>query len=111
MRAVVYEGPRKIVVKNVPEPTIEDPRDAIVKVTSAAICGSDLHFYDTVGTGQAPVARYNRFLRDLIVDGRAKPGAIVTQRVPLEAAPEAYAKFCARAPGYVKVVLKPEMAA
>ncbi|HLH72895.1 MAG TPA: glutathione-independent formaldehyde dehydrogenase [Chloroflexota bacterium] len=64
-----------------------------------------------VGTGQTPVARYNRLLRDLIVNGRAKPSVIVTQRLPLDGAPEAYAKFCERAPGYVKVVLKPGLAA
>ena len=33
-------------MENVPDPKIEDPRDAIVKITSTAICGSDLHLYD-----------------------------------------------------------------
>jgi threonine dehydrogenase-like Zn-dependent dehydrogenase len=61
----------------------------------------------TVGTGPAPVARYNRYLRDLIVAGRAKPSMIVSHSLPLEAAPEAYAKFGKREPGYTKVVLKP----
>src|SRR5437660_11907735 len=52
MRAVVYEDVQKVAVADVPDPRIEDPRDAIVRVTSAAICGSDLHFY----TGKAPLS-------------------------------------------------------
>ena len=52
MKAVVYEDVRRLSVSDVPEPEIEDPRDAVVRVTSAAICGSDLHFY----TGKAPMS-------------------------------------------------------
>jgi glutathione-independent formaldehyde dehydrogenase len=61
----------------------------------------------SIGTGQCPVKRYNAFLRDLIIAGRAKPSFIVTKRVSLEEAPDAYAKFDRRADGYTKVVLKP----
>jgi threonine dehydrogenase-like Zn-dependent dehydrogenase len=46
MRALVWHGKKDIRYDNVPDPRIEDPRDAIVKVTSCAICGSDLHLYD-----------------------------------------------------------------
>jgi threonine dehydrogenase-like Zn-dependent dehydrogenase len=46
MKAVVYHGKYDVRVDDVPDPRIEDPRDAIVKVTSTAICGSDLHLYD-----------------------------------------------------------------
>ncbi len=46
MRALCWEGVHKIRVENVPDPTIINPRDAIVKVTLTAICGSDLHLYD-----------------------------------------------------------------
>jgi glutathione-independent formaldehyde dehydrogenase len=60
-----------------------------------------------VGTGQCNVKRYNRFLRDLIVAGRATPSLIVSNEVPLESAPEAYEKFDERVEGYTKVVLKP----
>lgn len=45
MRAMVYRGPNRVRVENKPEPTIEHPNDAIVRVTCAAICGSDLHLY------------------------------------------------------------------
>ena len=43
MRAVVYRGPNDIRLEEVPEPVIQDPEDAIVRVTTASICGSDLH--------------------------------------------------------------------
>ncbi|MBW8854916.1 MAG: glutathione-dependent formaldehyde dehydrogenase [Bradyrhizobium sp.] len=46
MKAVVYHGRYDVRVDDVPDPVIEEPRDAIVKVTSTAICGSDLHLYD-----------------------------------------------------------------
>ena len=46
MRALVWHGKGDVRVDNVPDPTIEDPRDVIIKVTSTAICGSDLHLYD-----------------------------------------------------------------
>ena len=46
MRALVWHGTTDIRCDTVPDPRIEDGRDAIVKVTSCAICGSDLHLYD-----------------------------------------------------------------
>ncbi|MEZ3185056.1 glutathione-dependent formaldehyde dehydrogenase [Pseudomonas sp. LM13] len=47
MRALRWHGKHDIRCDNhVPDPTIEDPRDAIIKVSSCAICGSDLHLYD-----------------------------------------------------------------
>jgi threonine dehydrogenase-like Zn-dependent dehydrogenase len=46
MRALVYHGRTDVRLDTVPDPVIEHPRDAIVKVTSTAICGSDLHLYD-----------------------------------------------------------------
>lgn len=51
MRAVVYHEPGRVAVGSVAEPVIEDPRDAVVRVTLAAICGSDLHFFH----GKAPM--------------------------------------------------------
>jgi threonine dehydrogenase-like Zn-dependent dehydrogenase len=46
MRALCWHGKKDIRCDNVPDPRIEEPRDAIVKVTSCAICGSDLHLFD-----------------------------------------------------------------
>lgn len=45
MKATVYHGKHDVRIENVPDPTIRDPRDAIVRMTRAAICGSDLWFY------------------------------------------------------------------
>jgi glutathione-independent formaldehyde dehydrogenase len=61
-----------------------------------------------MGTGQAPVKRYNRQLRDLIITGRAKPSWIVSHEVSLEEAPDAYDKFDRRVDGYTKVLLHPQ---
>lgn len=46
MKAVCWQGIAQVGIENVPDPRILNPRDAIVKVTSTAICGSDLHLYD-----------------------------------------------------------------
>ncbi|HWT23422.1 MAG TPA: zinc-dependent alcohol dehydrogenase [Solirubrobacteraceae bacterium] len=46
MRATVWSGRNSVQVENVPDPRILNDRDAIVKITSTAICGSDLHLYD-----------------------------------------------------------------
>jgi threonine dehydrogenase-like Zn-dependent dehydrogenase len=49
MKAVTWHGRRDVRVDNVPDPTIEHPTDAIVRVTSTGICGSDLHLYEVMG--------------------------------------------------------------
>jgi threonine dehydrogenase-like Zn-dependent dehydrogenase len=46
MRAICWHGKKDLRVDTVPDPVIEEPRDAIIKVTSCAICGSDLHLFD-----------------------------------------------------------------
>jgi threonine dehydrogenase-like Zn-dependent dehydrogenase len=45
MRALTYHGSKDVRVDNVPDPTIQEPDDIILKVTATAICGSDLHLY------------------------------------------------------------------
>jgi len=49
MKALTWQGRRRVSVEDVPDPTIEHPTDAIVEVTSTAICGSDLHLYELFG--------------------------------------------------------------
>jgi threonine dehydrogenase-like Zn-dependent dehydrogenase len=49
MKAVVFHGKRNLSVDQVPDPAIEEPNDAIVRVTSSGICGSDLHLYEVLG--------------------------------------------------------------
>jgi glutathione-independent formaldehyde dehydrogenase len=60
-----------------------------------------------MGMGQANVKRYNRQLRDMIIDGRAAPSFVVSHDLGLDQAPQAYDKFDKRIDGYTKVVLKP----
>ncbi|HMT51345.1 MAG TPA: alcohol dehydrogenase catalytic domain-containing protein, partial [Dietzia sp.] len=49
MKAVTWHGKRDVRVDEVPDPRIEEPTDAIVKITSTNICGSDLHLYEVLG--------------------------------------------------------------
>jgi threonine dehydrogenase-like Zn-dependent dehydrogenase len=49
MKAVTYHGKRDVRVDTVPDPAIEQPTDAVVRVTSTGICGSDLHLYEVMG--------------------------------------------------------------
>ncbi|WBB89584.1 zinc-dependent alcohol dehydrogenase [Verrucosispora sp. WMMC514] len=49
MRALTWQGKRDVRVEEVPDPRIEEPTDAIVRITSTAICGSDLHLYEVLG--------------------------------------------------------------
>jgi threonine dehydrogenase-like Zn-dependent dehydrogenase len=54
MRAVAWHGKRDVRVDTVPDPVIQEPTDAIVRVTSTAICGSDLHLYELFGPFMDP---------------------------------------------------------
>jgi threonine dehydrogenase-like Zn-dependent dehydrogenase len=49
MKALTWQGKQDVRVVDVPDPKIEEPTDAVIKVTSTAICGSDLHLYDPLG--------------------------------------------------------------
>jgi threonine dehydrogenase-like Zn-dependent dehydrogenase len=49
MKAVTWHGKRDVRVDTVPDPTIQEPTDAIIEVTSTNICGSDLHLYEVLG--------------------------------------------------------------
>ena len=64
-----------------------------------------------MGTGQANVKQYNRQLRDMIIAGRATPSFVVSHRLPLAEAPDAYEHFDNRDPGWTKVLLKPDLVA
>ncbi|MEV5445878.1 zinc-dependent alcohol dehydrogenase [Streptomyces sp. NPDC052644] len=49
MRAVTWHGKRDVRVEDVPDPRIEEPTDAVIRVTSTGLCGSDLHLYEVFG--------------------------------------------------------------
>ena len=54
MRAVTWQGRRNVSVDTVPDPQIKEPTDAIIRVTSTNICGSDLHLYEVLGAFMSP---------------------------------------------------------
>ncbi|MGV2900476.1 alcohol dehydrogenase catalytic domain-containing protein [Microbacterium sp. AGC62] len=49
MKALTWQGKRSVTVEEVADPVIQEPTDAIIRVTSSAICGSDLHLYELLG--------------------------------------------------------------
>src|SRR5689334_24434830 len=49
MKALTWHGKRDVRVDDVPDPRIEQPTDAIIRVTSSGLCGSDLHLYEVLG--------------------------------------------------------------
>jgi threonine dehydrogenase-like Zn-dependent dehydrogenase len=83
MRALRWYGKGDVRVETVPDPTIEDARDAIVKVTSCAICGSDLHLYDhfMVGLEKGDVLGHE-FMGEVVEVGKGVNGKLkVGERV------------------------------
>lgn len=54
MQAVTWQGKRNVTVETVPDPIIKEATDAIIKVTSTNICGSDLHLYEVLGAFMTP---------------------------------------------------------
>ncbi len=54
MKAITWQGTRDVQVSEVPDPTIQEPTDAIIRVTSSGICGSDLHLYETLAPFMSP---------------------------------------------------------
>jgi threonine dehydrogenase-like Zn-dependent dehydrogenase len=82
MRATVWSGRNKVSVENVPDPKILNGRDAIVKISSTAICGSDLHLYD----GYVPTMRKgdilgHEFMGEVVETGRDVSNLKVGDRV------------------------------
>ncbi len=72
MRALTWHGKHDVRVDTVPDPEIINPRDAIIKVTSTAICGSDLHLYDGVmPTLQAGDILGHEFMGEVVEVGHA----------------------------------------
>ncbi|WP_423920764.1 glutathione-independent formaldehyde dehydrogenase [Frigoribacterium sp. 2-23] len=91
----------------------EDPNssDELAKKGQFALDWGMLWFKGiSVGTGQAPVKKYNRQLRDLIAADKISPSFIVSHNLPLDQAPDAYRHFDARDEGWTKVVLHPTAA-
>src|SRR5436309_3732187 len=82
MKALCWNGKTDVRVETVPDPKILNPRDAIVRITSTAICGSDLHLYD----GYIPTMRKgdilgHEFMGEVVEVGRGVRKLRVGDRV------------------------------
>ena len=82
MRALCWHGKGDIRCDTVPDPEIEDPRDAIIKVTSCAICGSDLHLYDGFMPGmESGDIMGHEFMGEVVEVGRDNQALKVGDRI------------------------------
>ena len=64
MKAAVFHKPKDIRVDNVPDPEIKQQGDAIIRVTSTAICGSDLHIYNDTASTDIAVIKFPESFSD-----------------------------------------------
>lgn len=77
MRALVWHGTEDIRCDTVPDPKIEDDRDAIIRVTACAICGSDLHLYDHFMPGmEKGDVMGHEFMGEVVETGKGVNGAL-----------------------------------
>ncbi|MDQ3521193.1 MAG: glutathione-dependent formaldehyde dehydrogenase [Gemmatimonadota bacterium] len=84
MRALVWHGTHDVRVDNVPDPKLLNPRDAIVRVTSTAICGSDLHLYDNyIPTLQKGDILGHEFMGEVVETGPEVKNLRVGDRVAI----------------------------
>ncbi|MET0536319.1 MAG: zinc-dependent alcohol dehydrogenase [Steroidobacter sp.] len=82
MRALTWQGKHDVRVENVPDPGLVNPRDAIIRVTSTAICGSDLHLYDHFIPGmQSGDVLGHEFMGEVVEVGSGNKRLKVGQRV------------------------------
>lgn len=69
MKALVFHSPKDVRVEQQPDPVIEDSRDVILKVTSTAICGSDLHIYNGMFPQPKPMVLGHEFMGEVVEAG------------------------------------------
>lgn len=82
MRAVVYVRPGEVEVRDVPAPRLVDPTDVLVQVTSAGICGTDLHASSGHAQGVTPGTVLGHEFVGVVSDvGAAVVGRVVGEKV------------------------------
>jgi threonine dehydrogenase-like Zn-dependent dehydrogenase len=82
MKALRWYGKNDVRVENVPEPTIEHPRDALVRITTTAICGSDLHLFDGyIPTMQQGDILGHEFMGEVVAVGKEVSNLKVGDRI------------------------------
>jgi threonine dehydrogenase-like Zn-dependent dehydrogenase len=112
MRAVVYRSVGDIGLEDVPEPRIEAPTDAIVRITTTAICGTDLHLIRGTLPGMKPgtVLGHEAVgvlpeLIDIVASGRMTLSPNVSHALAFDDVVGAYEAFDHRDEGWLKVAL------
>jgi glutathione-independent formaldehyde dehydrogenase len=83
MKALVYRGARDVRIETVPEPKIQSPRDALVKITTTNICGSDLHMFEGRTSVEAGKVLGHENLGEVVEVGKAVEHVKVGDRVCL----------------------------
>lgn len=92
---------------------VYEPEDPNAATNDAKVGRYDFNYGEafykgiSIGSGQCPVKKYNRQLRDLIIRGKATPSFIVSHELSLDEAPHAYDRFDKREDGWTKVLLHP----
>jgi len=82
MKATCWKGKKEVAVERVPDPKILNPRDAIVRITSTAICGSDLHLYNGfIPTMKSGDILGHEFMGEVVEIGSGVPNLSVGDRV------------------------------
>ncbi len=82
MKALVWHGKHHVSVDNVPDPTIEQPEDVVLKITTTAICGSDLHLYDgLIQTMESGDILGHEFMGEVVAAGKEVTNVKVGDRV------------------------------
>lgn len=107
MKGLVYRGPRQVSVETIDDPRIEDPKVALVRITTTNICGSDLHMYEgrtSVEEGKVLGHENMGVVADV---GAAVERIRVGDRVSV---PGGYQHFDDRVDGWTKVLLHPAAA-
>lgn len=128
MKAVEFHAVGDIRLDEVPEPTLEKPTDAIVRITASAICGTELHFargtfsgmkagtllrHEAVGVVEqvGTSVNHRKYIPrpvEMVRSGSFDPAKILTQKEPLMSAIDAYKAFDLRRHGWIKVELLPQ---
>jgi glutathione-independent formaldehyde dehydrogenase len=103
VRATGHIGVVGVYVPEDPKASTEDAKHGRIDFQYGSAFAKGI----SIASGQCPVKRYNRQLRDLIIAGRANPALIVSHELDITEAPRAYAEFDARTDGWTKVLLHP----
>lgn len=105
MKAVTYQGIKNVQVRQVQDPKLQKADDIIVKLTTTAICGSDLHLIH----GMIPNLPTDYIIghEPMGIVEEVGPGDIITHVLPLDQAKHGYEVFDTKTDGCIKVVLKP----